>query len=115
MKRMFLMTLMLSVIAVGSVMANDNSVDRGPKKKVIVTINPCNIGPSYVCGDCHHHVFGKPKPHKMDCHHGKRHDWRDDHKHDKRPHVGPHNNNRPPKWNNGHDKGNRPNRGYGRK
>ena len=69
MKRMILMTLALSIMAVGSVSANDSAESRGPKKRgVVVTICADPIV-NMIVGNhhhdcCHHHLH---KHH----HHGK--------------------------------------------
>lgn len=72
MKRMILMTLVLSVMAVGSASANDAVNDRGPKKRgVVVTVCADPLldlifgNPHHDC--CHHHMH-KPKHHPK--HHG---------------------------------------------
>lgn len=72
MKRMMLMTIVLSMMAVGGAKANNLSNDRGPKKRVtVVTISADPIfnllfgGPHHDC--CHHH---KPK---MKSHHAHHH------------------------------------------
>lgn len=70
MKRMILMTLALSIMAVGSVSANDSAESRGPKKRgVVVTICADPIV-NMIVGNhhhncCHHHVH-KPKHHHHD-------------------------------------------------
>ena len=110
MKKMFLMSLVLSVMAVGSAMANDNSVDRGPKKRVVVVVNPGNMGPDFMCGDCHRHDFDRPKPRKGDCRPGKGCDWKKRPNCDKHPKPGAHDNNRPPKPPKGPEKGHKPGR-----
>ena len=108
MKRMFLMTLVLSVMAMGSAVANDAVSNRGPRKnRVVVVVKPGEIlHDIFCCG--HHHDCVRPVPPRRDCHHNKGFDWRDDHNRGKRPSHVPHGNNRPPKGPGAPDKGHKP-------
>lgn len=119
MKRMFLMTLVLSVMAMGSAMANDGSANRGPIKKnnIVFVVNPGEIIHGLLCGDCHHDCH-KFNPHNKGCDH--RHNnrgcgWNKGHDHGKHPAHGPHNNNRSPKRGHGHNNGPKPSPGHGRR
>lgn len=115
MKRMFLMTLVLSVMAMGSAMANDGSVNRGPKKsKVVIVVKPGEIAHNIFCGGPHHDC-NKRAPYYNDCRHDKRScDWSKN-RPEKRPNRKPHGNNHPPKWDGRHGKDHKPGPGYGRK
>lgn len=69
MKKIMMMTLVLSVMAMGSAMANDNSADRKPKKRALP---PMTIlmppPPGHHCGECNmppHHKCDKRLPHGL--------------------------------------------------
>lgn len=70
MKKMMVLSLVFSVMALGTAMANDaNAMANGKPKNVYVSINVPLMG----------HMHGNdrpcppPPPHKCDCNHGKKH------------------------------------------
>ena len=83
MKKMMFLGLVLSVVSLGSAMANDAyAAAEGKPKKVVVNVN---MPP--VCGGEYHNPGGCPPPPKDGCHCGKgapKH-----HKKDPRHHNGP--------------------------
>lgn len=65
---MMVLSLVFSVMALGTAMANDaNAMVDGKPKNVYVSIN---VPPM---GHCNGHDRHCPPPHKHDCHHGKKH------------------------------------------
>ena len=111
MKRMILMILALSVMAVGSVSANDAVENRGPKKRGVVVTVCADPLFDLIFGnhhhDCCHHHMHKPKHHPK--HHG--HDRVDGHHHGGRDKHYGNRHDAPPKGdrhNNHRDNGGRP-------
>ena len=119
MKRMFLMTLVLSVIAMGSAMANDNSSAKRPKKSNVVVVVDSHHGVPCNCRPCDCHKFDPcHKPYNHHHNNNKGCEWNKGHNPGKHPGCEPNfngNNNRPPKMNGGPGKATKPAPGYGRK
>ena len=111
------MTLVLSVMAMGSAMANDNSAAKRPKKgDVVFVVTPHHSVPCNCYHDCH-----KFDPHHKACNHNHNHkkgcEWGKNHKSVNHPVGRPNfnNNNRPPMRGDGPNNGPKPTPGYGKR